>query len=68
MLLNRQHPADSEEYRQKYPSVFSLTRPVTSGGIAVVKNAAIRRCTGEYVALLDADDEFLKQKLAISKL
>lgn len=53
-----------EEYRKKYPGVFSLIRPATSRGISAVKNAAIRRCTGEYVALLDADDEFLPEKLA----
>lgn len=53
-----------EEYRKKHPTILNLVRPATSRGISAVKNAAIRRSIGEYVALLDADDEFHQNKLA----
>lgn len=53
-----------EQYRSKYPEIFTPVRLATSGGVSAAKNAAIRQCRGEYVALLDADDEFTPDKLA----
>lgn len=51
-------------YRNKYPEIFTTISLATSRGISAAKNTAIRHCRGEYVALLDADDEFTPAKLA----
>jgi glycosyltransferase involved in cell wall biosynthesis len=53
-----------ERFRNKYPELFTTVRLNTSHGVSAAKNEAIRRCAGEYVALLDADDEFVPEKLA----
>lgn len=52
-----------EEYRTRYARQLNLITRTWSGGAAVAKNQALARCIGEYVALLDADDEFLELKL-----
>ena len=52
-----------DHYQSNYPEIFTIVSLTTSGGISAAKNAAIRHCRGEYVALLDADDEFTPDKL-----
>ena len=42
---------------------FTLIRHETNRGIPQTKNSGIRRATGEYVAFLDQDDEWLPRKL-----
>ena len=53
-----------DHYQSKYPQIFTIVNLTTSNGISAAKNAAIRHCRGEYIALLDADDEFAPDKLA----
>jgi glycosyltransferase involved in cell wall biosynthesis len=52
-----------EEYRLRCPEQVTVLQRSTSHGPAPAKNQANARCIGEYVALLDADDEFLEYKL-----
>ena len=53
-----------DRYQSKHPQIFTIVILTTSNGISAAKNAAIRHCRGEYIALLDADDEFSPDKLA----
>ena len=52
-----------EQYRHRCPAQVTVVHCPVSHGPAAAKNAAIDRCLGETIALLDADDEFLVQKL-----
>jgi glycosyltransferase involved in cell wall biosynthesis len=56
-------PLILHDYKQKHPDVFNLIRLHHQNSAAAAKNAAMDRCIGKYVALLDADDEFLPDKL-----
>jgi teichuronic acid biosynthesis glycosyltransferase TuaG len=40
-----------------------ITLPVNSGGPAIPRNVAIRQAQGDLIAFLDADDEWLPEKL-----
>jgi hypothetical protein len=51
-------------YRRRFPRNITPVPIRASGGVPAAKNAAIRRCIGKYVALLDADDEFAADKIA----
>jgi len=51
------------DYRLRYPESLEVVRIPTREGLGAAKNAALDRCTGRTVALLDADDEFLAEKL-----
>jgi glycosyltransferase involved in cell wall biosynthesis len=55
-----------EQYRLRNAAVLNAIHRPVSHGAAAAKNTALRRCIGEYAALLDADDEFLPEKLARS--
>src|SRR5207249_1928452 len=58
-----QTPAVLAHFRRRYPDnleVVSLPMPV---GVGAARNAALDRCRGQIIALLDADDEFLPEKL-----
>ena len=49
-----------ESFRE--PTVTLINRPV-NGGASAATNSGLRRASGEYVAFLDADDEWLPGKL-----
>ena len=52
------------DYHQRYPNTLEVVRIRTPEGIGAAKNAALDRCRGRTVAILDSDDEFLPGKLA----
>jgi glycosyltransferase involved in cell wall biosynthesis len=56
-------PVVLQEYCRRYPEQVNVLRRTVSHGPAPAKNRAMDRCIGDYVALLDADDEFLEYKL-----
>jgi glycosyltransferase involved in cell wall biosynthesis len=47
--------------RQRYPDVTLLQQ--NNQGVSSARNAGIRHATGEWIALLDSDDEWLPSKL-----
>jgi glycosyltransferase involved in cell wall biosynthesis len=53
-----------ERFRLLHPDLLKPFYRTTSEGIAVAKNTVLDLCAGEYIAVLDADDEFLPEKLA----
>ena len=52
-----------EVVRREFPSA-RLARLQTNYGAAAARNAALRIATGDYLAFLDSDDEWLPGKLA----
>src|SRR5713226_8494662 len=52
------------DYRQRYPKNLEVVLIRMPEGIGAAKNAALDRCRGRTVAILDSDDEFLPDKLA----
>ncbi len=50
-------------YIKNDPRIKLLSTPQNSGGPGLPKNIGIRNATGEYVAFLDHDDEWLPEKL-----
>jgi glycosyltransferase involved in cell wall biosynthesis len=53
-----------ERFRLGAPDRIKVIYRSTSRGVSVAKNTALGHCSGHYVALLDADDEFHPEKLA----
>src|SRR5688572_20644735 len=51
------------DYRRRYPQSLDVVLIRTPAGVGAAKNAALERCEGRTVAILDADDEFLPDKL-----
>lgn len=52
----------SERVRDQFPNVRVITQP--NRGVSAARNTGIRAATGEWLALLDSDDEWLPTKLA----
>ena len=51
-----------DDYKQKEPRI-RVTYRASNGHIAANSNAALALATGEYIALLDADDELSEHAL-----
>ncbi|WP_185146709.1 glycosyltransferase family 2 protein [Chryseobacterium sp.] len=51
-----------EQYRQDNPQMNIVFKDQDNGGVSKARNAGLRIAKGEYIALLDADDEWLPQK------
>jgi glycosyltransferase involved in cell wall biosynthesis len=54
-----------DEYAARYPEKFVVIHQ-PNGGLVVARNAGLAVARGRYVALLDADDEWLPHHLAAS--
>ena len=52
------------EFVKQDPRIKLFKTPQNSGGPALPKNIGIENATGEYVAFLDDDDEWLPEKLS----
>jgi glycosyltransferase involved in cell wall biosynthesis len=52
-----------ERFRLAHPNQIKVVYRTTTRGVAVAKNTAFGHCSGRYIALLDADDEFHPEKL-----
>jgi glycosyltransferase involved in cell wall biosynthesis len=51
------------DYRLRYPENLEVIRIRTPRGLGAAKAVALEHCAGRTVAILDADDEFLPEKL-----
>ena len=52
----------AEAIKEKYPGIQMLVQK--NSGVSAARNRAIEECTGDWIAILDSDDEWLPQKLA----
>jgi glycosyltransferase involved in cell wall biosynthesis len=52
-------------YKAEYKALNIQIIDKTNGGVASARNAGIRVANGKFIALLDSDDEWLKNKLKI---
>lgn len=53
----------AERIRTRFPGVRLLTQE--NRGVSAARNAGIRAASGEWIALLDSDDEWLPRKLEL---
>ena len=52
-------------YIQEHPSIDILVINKPNGGVSSARNAGLYAATGEWIALLDSDDEWLPDKIAV---
>ncbi len=52
-------------YVQEHPEMDITVIDKPNGGVSSARNAGFRKATGEWIALLDSDDEWLPEKMAI---
>src|SRR5262249_28504674 len=57
-------PAILADYRQRYREQLEVVPIRVRTALGATKNTALEHCRGRTVCLLDADDEFLPDKLA----
>ena len=50
--------------KKTYGNRLTLIRVTQNNGVSAARNHGIRECTGDWIALLDSDDEWLETKLA----
>lgn len=60
---NDDGPIIVAEYIRQYPFVKLVNQ--LNGGVSKARNAGLRMALGGYIALLDADDEWLPNKLSV---
>lgn len=53
------------EFINKHPELKIVLINKPNGGVSSARNLGIKSAKGEYIALLDADDEWLSQKLTL---
>ena len=51
-------------YHKKYPEQNIILLHQENGGVSKARNAALKIAKGEYIAMLDSDDEWLPEKSA----
>jgi glycosyltransferase involved in cell wall biosynthesis len=54
-----------KQYKLKYDDMNIKIINKKNGGVAYARNAGIRESNGEFIALLDSDDEWLSNKLSV---
>jgi glycosyltransferase involved in cell wall biosynthesis len=54
-----------EEFAALRPHLSLLLLKKANGGVSTARNAGMKVSKGDYIALLDADDEWLPQKLTV---
>lgn len=51
-----------EEYQKQNPKLNIILINQPNGGVSKARNQALKRATGDYIAFLDSDDEWLAEK------